>query len=139
MIDAVMISEIIKIDTGQIVETGDSIDKMEVDQSMDKIIEEEVLKVTQECIKILKDKIVEESTEIIIEMKVMVEVDIGTVLEKDNFPETLVTEKMIEVPVIVGPDQDQGLVQIGTESGVTNVGNTIILQRTVLHLGKKGN
>ena len=31
MIDAVMINEIIKIDTGQIVETGDSIDKIEVD------------------------------------------------------------------------------------------------------------
>ena len=31
MIDAVMISEVIKIDTGQIVETGDSIDKIEVD------------------------------------------------------------------------------------------------------------
>ena len=37
MIDAVMISEIIKIDTGQIVETGDNIDKIEVDQGMKKI------------------------------------------------------------------------------------------------------
>ena len=33
MIDAVLISEVI-IDIGQIVETGDSIDKIEVDQGM---------------------------------------------------------------------------------------------------------
>ena len=46
---------------------------------------------------------------------------------------------MIGVQVIVGPDQDQGPVQIETESGVTNVGNMIILQRIVLHPGKKGN
>ena len=56
MIDAVMISEVIKIDIGQIVETGDSIDKKEVDQGMNKIIEEEILEVMQGCIKILKDK-----------------------------------------------------------------------------------
>ena len=39
----------------------------------------------QEHIKILKDKIVEESTEIIREMKVMAEVEIGTGLENDHF------------------------------------------------------
>ena len=130
---------VIKIDTGQIVETGDSIDKIEVDQGMNKIIEEEILEVMQEHIKILKDKTVEESTEIIIEMKVIAEVEIGTGLEKDHFLETLVTEEMIGVQVIVGPDQDQGQVQIETKSGVTNVGNMIISQRTVLHPGKKGN
>ena len=85
MIDTGMISKIIKIDKGQIVETGDSIDKIEVDQGMNKIIEEEILEVMQEHIKILKDKIVEESTEVIIEMKVMAEVEIGTGLEKDHF------------------------------------------------------
>ena len=62
----------------------------------------------QEHIKILKDKIVEESTEVIIEMKVMAEVELGTDLEKDHFLETLVTDEMIGVQVIVGPDQDQG-------------------------------
>ena len=56
----------------------------------------------------MKDKIVEESEEITIEMKVMVEVKIGTGLEKDHFLETLVTEKMIGIQVIVGTDQDQG-------------------------------
>ena len=45
MIDATLISEVIKIDIGQIVEVGDSIDKTEVDQSMNKIIEEEILEV----------------------------------------------------------------------------------------------
>ena len=106
MIDTVIISEIIKIATGQIVETGDSTDKIEVDQGKNKIIEKEILGVTQEHIKILKDKIVEESTEMIIKM-IMVEVEIGIGLEKDNFLETLVKE---EVQVIVGPDQDQGQV-----------------------------
>ena len=38
MIDAVMISKVIKIDIGQIVEIGDNIDKTEVDQGMNKII-----------------------------------------------------------------------------------------------------
>ena len=68
MIDTSLISEVINIDTGQIEETGDSIDKIEVDQGMNKIVEEEMLEVMQEHIKILKDKIVEKSTEIIIEM-----------------------------------------------------------------------
>ena len=45
MIDAVMISEVIKIDIGQIVGTGDSKDKIEVDQGMNKIIDEEILEV----------------------------------------------------------------------------------------------
>ena len=139
MVDAVMISEIIKIDTGQIVETGDSTDKLEVDQCINKIIQEEILEVLQERIKFLEDKIVQENTEIILEMKVMTEVEMETGLEKDQFLETLVAEETIGVQVIVGPDQDQGQVQIETESGVTNVVNTIISQRIVLHPGRKGN
>ena len=43
-------------------DTEGSIDKIEVDQDMDKIIEMTLLKVTQEHIKILKDRIVEKST-----------------------------------------------------------------------------
>ena len=139
MIDAIMIDEIIQIDTGQIVETGDSIDKIEIDQVRNKIIEEEILEVMQEYFKIFDDKLVEENTGIIIEMKVITEVEIGTGLEEDHFLETLVTEEMIGVQVIVGPDQDQGQVQIETVSGFTNVGNMIILHRTILHPGKKGN
>ena len=44
---------------------------------MHKITGEKILDVTQEYIKIFKDKTVEESTEIIAEMKVMAEVEIG--------------------------------------------------------------
>ena len=130
MVDAVMISEVIKIDTGQIVETGDSIHKIEVDQGMNKIIEEEILEVTQECIKILEYKIVEENTEVTIEMKVITEIGIGTGLGGDHFLETSVIEETIAVLVIVGPDQNQGQAQIETESGATNIGNMVILQRT---------
>ena len=93
MIDTVMIIKIIKIDTGQIVETGESIDKIKVDQGVNKIIEGEVLEITQEHIKILEDKIVEENTEVIIEMKLITEIGIGTDLERDYFLETLVTEE----------------------------------------------
>ena len=103
MIDAYMISKVIKIDTGKIVETGDSIDKIEVNQGMNKIIEEEIFEVMQKHIKILKDKIVEESTEIITEMKVMAEVEIGTGVENDHFLENIVTEETIGVQVIVDP------------------------------------
>ena len=71
-------------------------------------------------------------------MKVMAEVGIGTGLGKDHFLETLVTEEMMGVQVMVGPDQDQGQVQIETESDVTSVGNMIILHRTVQYPGKKG-
>ena len=78
MIDAVIISEVLRIDLDQIVETEDSIDKMDVDQGMHKIIEEVVLVVIQECITIMKDKTIEESTEIITEMKVIAEVGIET-------------------------------------------------------------
>ena len=45
----------------------------------------------------MKDKTVEESTEIIIEMKVTAEVEIGTGLEKDHFLETSVMIKTIGV------------------------------------------
>ena len=62
----------------------------------------------QEHIKISKDKIVEESTEIIIDMKVIAKVEMGTGLEKDHSPESLVTKETIGVQVIVDPDQDQG-------------------------------
>ena len=132
-----MVNEVIRIDIGQIVETGDSIEKIEVDQGMTKIIEN--IEVIQEHIKIMKDKTVEESTEIFKEIKVIAEVEIGAGLEKDCFLETLVMIETKGVQGIVGPDQDQGQVQIGTESDVTSVGNMIISQRAVLTLGKKEN
>ena len=52
----------------------------------------------------MTDRIVEESIEIIIGMKVMTEA--GTCLEKGNFPETIVAIE-IGVQATIGPGQDQ--------------------------------
>ena len=104
MTNALMISETTETDIGQIVETKGSINKIEIDQDMDKIIEVKILEVTQEHIKIVKDRVVEESTGITIEMKVRAEIGIGTGLEKDHSLETLIIEEMIEVCITVGPD-----------------------------------
>ena len=93
---------------------------------MNKITEVENLEEKQEHIKILEDRTVEESTEMIIEMKIIAEIEEGTGLEKDHFQETLIGE-MIGVQAIVGLDQDQEPVLIETELGVINVGNTITL------------
>ena len=46
MIDAIIISEVIRIDIHQTVEIGDSIDRIEVGLGMSKIIEEVILEVT---------------------------------------------------------------------------------------------
>ena len=54
----------------------------------------------------MKDKPVEESTEIIKKMKVMAEVEISTGLEIGHFLETFVAIEAIGVQVTVGPDQD---------------------------------
>ena len=87
----------------------------------------------------MKEKAVEESTEIIIEMKVIAEIEIGTGLEKDHFLETSVLIEKIGAQTIVGPCEDQGQAQTETESDVTSVGNMIISKRTVLPPGKKEN
>ena len=105
-----MIDEVIRIDIGWIVKTGDRIGRIEGNPGMNKIIGEEILEAIQGCIKTLKDKTVEESIEIIIKMKVMAEVEIGTGLEKGHFLETLVAIETIGVQAIVGLDQDQGQV-----------------------------
>ena len=103
-----MIDEVIRIDIGLIVKTGDGIGKIEVDLGIKKIIGEDILEVMSEWIKHLKDKAVGESTE----MKVMVEVEIGTDLEKGHFLETLVAIETIGVQAVVGPYLDQGQGQI---------------------------
>ena len=102
MIDTIIISKVIRIDIGQMVKIGDSIDRIEVGLGMNKIIREAILEVTQG---ILTDKIVEESIEIITEMKVMIEAEMGTGPEKGHFPETLVAIE-IGVQAIVGQVQD---------------------------------
>ena len=109
MTDAIMISEVIRINIDQIVETGGSVDRTEAGLGMNKIIGE----VTSEAMQaILTDKIAEGSIEIITEMKGMTEA--GTGLEKGHFPVTLLAIE-IGVQATVGPGQDQEQVQIETE------------------------
>ena len=81
-----------------------------------------------------RHKIVEESTEIVIEMTVMTEA--GTGLEKGYFPEIMAIVEL-EVQATVDPGQDPELAQIGTKFVVINVGNMIILQGTVPLLRNK--
>ena len=54
----------------------------------------------------MTDEIPEESIEIITEMKVMAEAEMGTGLEKGHFPETLVVTE-IGVQAIAGPGQNE--------------------------------
>ena len=109
MTDAIMISEAIRTDIGQIVKTEDIIDKIEVGLGMNKIIKEEISEETRGA---LTNRIAEESKEIITQMKVMIKV--GTGLEKSCFPEAITTIE-IEVQPIVGPGQDQEQVCIETK------------------------
>ena len=98
MIDAIMTSETIKLDTDQIVETEEiSMDKIEVDLGMNKIIGEEILEEMQEYTKILGDRTVEENTEITIGIKITVEKEVGIGLEKDHFQGMLIIEGTIEI------------------------------------------
>ena len=57
------------------------------------------------------DKIAEESIEVITQMKVMTETEMGTGLEEGHFLEALEVIE-IEVQAIVGPGKDQEQVQI---------------------------
>ena len=65
----------------------------------------------------------------------MIEAETG--LEKGHFPEIMAIIEL-EVQARVDPCQDAGLAQIGIEFIVISVGNTIILQGTVLLVWKKG-
>ena len=66
------------------IEEFNLVDKIEVDQGMNKIIGEEILEAMQDHVKILEDRIVEENIEVIIEMKIIAEKDVGVGLEKDR-------------------------------------------------------
>ena len=66
MTDAIMISKAIRTDIGQIVETEDSIDRIEVGLGMNKTIGEESSEEMQDT---LKNKIAEESIEMITEIE----------------------------------------------------------------------
>ena len=120
MTNVVMIKEIIRIGIDQIVEIGEfnlvvefNMDRIiEVDQGIDKAIgmtlEEEILKVMQEHIKvrIFEDRTIEEDIEEIIGMRTMREKEIGVGLEKDHIWTTV--EGETGVVVIVDQGWDQG-------------------------------
>ena len=71
-------------------------DKVEVDQGINKIIGEEILTVTEEHTKILEYRRVEENIEIIIRMKFIAEKEVGVGLGKDHFQGILIIEGTIE-------------------------------------------
>ena len=63
----------------------------------------------------MTERIAEESIETITGMKVIAETEIGTGLEKGNFPETPARIEIGVVQAIAGPGQEQEQVQIETE------------------------
>ena len=98
---------------------------------MNKILGEVIL---EEMLGIMIDKTVEESIEKAIEITVMTEA--GTGLEKGHFLE-IMAKIELEVQATVDPGQDPELARMGIEFIVISVGSMIILQGTVLLLGKK--
>ena len=98
MTDMIMMEEIIKKGMDQIVEIGEFnlVDKVEVDQGMNKIIGEEILEAMQDCIKILEDRIVEKNIEVTIGMKIIAEKEVEVGLEKDHFQGMVVIKGIIE-------------------------------------------
>ena len=73
-------------------------DKIEVDQGINKITGEKILEVMQEHYKTLEDRIVEENIEVIIGMKGIAEKEAGVGLEKEHFQGIIIIiEGMIEV------------------------------------------
>ena len=98
MIHIIMTDEIIRIDTDQIAGTGEFnlVDKVKADQGINKIIGEEIIEVMLEQTKILEDRIVGENIEVIIELKITAEKEIGVGLEEGHFQGILIIEGMIE-------------------------------------------
>ena len=84
-----MISKVIKIDIGQIVGARRQCRQDRGRPRYKQNYRGGNLRGNARMYQILKDKTVEESTEIIIEVKVIVEVEIGIGLEKDHFLENL--------------------------------------------------
>ena len=87
MMHAIMIEKIIKIGTDQIAEIREFtlLDKIEVDQGMNKMIGEKILEALQEYTNILEDRIEEENIEVIIGMKIIAEKRVGVGLEEKSF------------------------------------------------------
>ena len=95
-----IIMEVIR--TGQIVGTGDSIQIVDPDRTIETAIVEEKLEG-------MADKIIEEVIEMI---DIMITIEVGIAQEKGHLQEIIVVAE-IEVQVTVDQDQDLELVQIG--------------------------
>ena len=134
-----MTEELMKVGIDQIAETEEFslMDKVQVDQYMNRTIGEEILDITQEHTKIMGDKIVRENTEVIIGMKITAEKEGRVGLGRDHFQGILIINRMIEAQVIADQDLDQKQVQTGIESGVISVENMTILQNIAPHQKKK--
>ena len=136
MIETV-VSKIIKIDIGQIVEIGEYLSVpeynkdriIETDQDIirttEVALEEDILEYISDQIIIIEVKIIQVDIEEIIEMIIMKEVEVGPRI--DNIP--IISGRMIEVTV--GVDQIQELAQIEIEVDTINVEKVIILLRIV--------
>ena len=127
-----MIKIDIKIDTDQTVEIVEC--HIEVEFSMDKIIEEEcsLIKILgeamlEEC-KIIEVRILEVDIEVTLEMITLEKVQVG--LEKDSIH--VVLEDMSKV--VIGPDQVQELLLIEIGYNDLNVGSMIILTKDCLNI-----
>ena len=131
----------IKINMDQIVRIGEFnlTGKADVDQGMNKIIEQETLEAMLDHIRILEDRITEENTEMIIGIIVTVERKVGVDLEEGHFQEIIavIIEGTTGLLVIVDQDQDQDQVGIGIELDVISVESMITLQKIVPHAMKK--
>ena len=86
-----MTEETTETDIDLIVVTGKiNMDRIGLDQDMNKIIGQKILEATQGLIKILEDRIVE-NTGLIIGMKIMVEAEVGVGLGKGHFQEITIS------------------------------------------------
>ena len=94
-------------------------------QTIEVILEEEILEGICNHTRIIEVKIIEVDTEEMIEMIIMREVEVG--LGIDNIQ--IIPEGMIET--VVGLDQVKELAPIEIELDALNLGNMIILLRTV--------
>ena len=132
----VIVREIIRIGTGQIIDQTvgieDNSDKIKTDPGLSKVIEGVVSEIIPED---TVDKVAEGSIGIIvIEMMAITEAGVG--LEKDHFQDIMVVIEL-EVQAIVDQGQDPELGPIGIGIDAIIAGNMIISQGNVPPLEKK--
>ena len=102
----------------------DIIQIIEVGQDMILIIEV-VTPIIQEVIKGMEGIVLVATEEVVIGIKIMIEIGVGYMKDR------IETEETVEVQVIVDQDQVQEQLQMEIGLDVSNVGNMIILQGNV--------